>query len=362
MTAQPFVFRLPVQDFDVTLLPPDARAIGSEAFKDAVVAHFAEQYSGQDRATIVTVDESDINVVQLPAGSDPLDFVMAMLQAGRIAEALPFLQALAKTYPDNVDVLYNLGISYSELHQFDEAIIRLKRAVQLRPGHAHAWVGIGVAYQRLRKPEQALEALERAVSLAPDDGYALRNLGGVLVTLGRSSEALPLLRRARKALPHDLQATYALASALSETGDPDNQTEADELFKVVIDRWPSSPLAELARTARTQAAHQNMRAAVGGGLRADVLMYISGALDTFAKVGPAKTREIAFEVAMKGQEGLDINDSTPKYTLATMPGNFTGLHLVSILYAGFKELDPGLDSGIDFAAEYKAAQAIRRKA
>ncbi len=360
MSTQPFTFRLPVQDFDLELLPPEARNIGSEPFKDAVIGHFVAQYGGAGQTAIVTVDDTDIHVVQLPAGTEPLEFVLTMLQAGRIREAVPFLEAMAKNEPNNAQVLYNLGISYSELGQFDEAIIRLKRAVQIEPGHGHAWTGIGVAYERMGKRDQALEALQQAVEVAPDDGYAQRNLGGVLMSLGRTAEALPHLRRARKALPHDPRATFGLAAALAKTGRDDDAAEADELFTVVIERWPGSTLANHARDARTKTAQKNLRGAVGGGLRPDVMMYISGALDTFEKVGPAKVRDIAFEIAMKGQSGLDVNDSDQKYTLKTLPGKFSGLHLVAIMYAGFKQLDPGLDAGIDFRAEYDAARALRR--
>jgi len=53
-------------------------------------------------------------------------------------------------------VLYNIGIVYSELGQFDDAIIRLKRAVQLDPGHAHAWVGIGTRTTACASPTRPL--------------------------------------------------------------------------------------------------------------------------------------------------------------------------------------------------------------
>lgn len=360
MTAQPFTFRLPIQDFDLELLPPEARAIGSDAFKDAVVSHFVAQYGGAGQSAIVTVDDTDINVVQLPSNTEPLDFVMTLLQGGRIREAVPFLEAMTKSEPGNAKVLYNLGISYSELGEFDEAIIRLKRAVQVDPTHAHAWTAIGVAYQRLGKREQALAPLQRAVEEAPDDGYAARNLAACLMSLGRHAEGLPLMRQARRALPHDQQTTFGLATALIKTGDPDDEAEADELFKVVVERWPGSKVAEFAREARTKLSSKSLRGTVGGGLRPDVVMYISSALDTFEKVGPTKTRDIAFEVAMKGQSGLDTNDSAQKYTLKTLPGQFSGLHLVAIMYAGFKQLDPNLDAGIDFAPEYSAAQAMRQ--
>ena len=239
-------------------------------------------------------------------------------------------------------------------------ICNYKYSFRPSTSYAHAWIGIGVAYQRLRKPEQALEALQQAVALAPGDGFALRNLGAVLMSLDRADEALPLFRRARQALPHDPQTTYALAAALAETGRSEDADEADELFKVVIERWPSSEIAERSRTARAKTAQTKLRETVGGRLRPDVMMYIADALDTFDKVGTIKTREIAFEVALKGQDGLDINDSTQKYTLTTLAGNFSALNLVAIMYAGFKVLDPALDAGIDFKAEYDAALAMRR--
>lgn len=210
------------------------------------------------------------------------------------------------------------------------------------------------------KPAQALEAMQRAVEADPTDGYAQRNLGGSLLSAGKPNDALPHLRAARRALPLDPHTLYGLASALEAVGGEENVEEADELYLVVIEKFPGSQLAELAREARTKLAHQSMRAKTGGGLRPDVVMYIAAALETFAKVGPDKARQITFEVAMKGQNGLDINDPEQKYTLTTLPGKFSGMHLVSIMYAGIKALDPSMDAGIDLSAEYEAARAMSR--
>lgn len=63
----------------------------------------------------------------------------------------------------------------------------------------------------------------------------------------------------------------------------------------------------------------------------------------------------------KGQQGLDPNDPDQKYTLSTLPGTFSGMHLVSIKYAGMKALDAEIETGIDLKAEYDAALAMRRK-
>jgi len=96
--------------------------------------------------------------------------------------------------------------------------------------------------------------------------------------------------------------------------------EADALFLAVIKKFLESEATEKARGERTIRAYKNMRDRVDGGIRPDVVMYISGALDVFSKVGPSKAREITLEVMMKGKDGLDINDSTEKYTLLSLNG------------------------------------------
>ena len=90
------------------------------------------------------------------------------------------------------------------------------------------------------------------------------------------------------------------------------------------------------------------------------MMYIAGALDTFAKLDVAKRQQITLESALKGQTGLDMNNAEPKYTLKSLPGQFSGMHLVSIMYVGMKELDPDMDPGVDLSAEYEAARLIQK--
>ena len=87
-------------------------------------------------------------------------------------------------------------------------------------------------------------------------------------------------------------------------------------------------------------------------------MYIQGALETFKKVGTKKRQEIALEIAIKGQSGLDINDPDQKYSLRSLPGKFSGLHLLAIMYTAFQHIDPKADVGADFKAEYEMAMQL----
>lgn len=349
-------FSIPLHRFDLNLLPPEARKIGSDEFKTAVGLHFAVEYARSGQGAIVAVDADSIRVMAYPMDADPLDMVMPMLQSGRLDEALPYLETLSKALPDHAQVLYNLGICYSELGQFDEAIIRLKRAVKIEPRHARAWVGIGTAYYRMKNREAALDAFSQALEADPGDAYARRNIGGLLTALGRPAEAVKHLRLALQDMPDDPQALFGLASALEDVGSEGALSEADGLYRRVIHEHRNSPAAEMAEKARTALAHKQLRQGEVGGLRLDVVAYLREALQTFERVGAKNMQQIAFEIAVLGRSGLDINAPEQKYTLKNLPGQFSGLQLLSYLYAAFQQIDPSADMGADFAKEYALAR------
>jgi tetratricopeptide (TPR) repeat protein len=359
MNQKPLHFKIPLSRFDVSLLPVDPGKPGTDRFKDAVIAHFIAQYASSGQQALVYVDDEDISVFTFADDRNPLMLVLDMLQEGRIKDAIPILEALARSNPADEEVLYNLGLAYSETGEFDQAIIKLKRLVAVAPKHARAWTAIGVAYQRMGKPELAMEAMSRAVAADPTDGYAQRNLGAILLGRGDHRSALDHFRQAHIAIPDDAQSTYGLAAALETAGGTENLTEADDLYKEVIERFPQSVVAPPSREARTRLAQHSLRKAVGGMPRPDVVMYIASALETFKQIGDQRRQEVAFEIAMKGQQGLDTNSPDQKYTLRSLPGTFSGLQLVAIMYAAFRQIDPTVDIGIDLRQEYEAAVAIR---
>ena len=72
-------FRIPFHRFDTNLLPADARQVGTDAFKTAVMIHFAAEYAAQGETAVVTVDDEEITVMSFPAEASALDHVMPML-------------------------------------------------------------------------------------------------------------------------------------------------------------------------------------------------------------------------------------------------------------------------------------------
>lgn len=163
------------------------------------------------------------------------------------------------------------------------------------------------------------------------------------------------LWKAACVLPKDQGAQFAYARCLLDLG---QATEADAILTKVIDLDPLSDLAEMAKAERRKLAHETMRASVDGGLRMDAVFYCLDALKKFGEMNLNKVKTVAFEIAVLGQSGLDINDPGEKYTLQSLPGNYSGLHLVALMYVGFKMLNPSLDGGIDLSREYAHARAL----
>jgi hypothetical protein len=70
---------------------------------------------------------------------------------------------------------------------------------------------------------------------------------------------------------------------------------------------------------------------------------------------------ITCEIAMLGSLGLNLNAPAKPHTLQSLPGAFSGLHMLCLQYVGFQLLDPSIDVGIDLSAEYQAALEIHRR-
>jgi len=287
-----------------------------------------------------------------------------MLGRGEVREAVVLMELLLSDDPDDTAMLYNLGMAYSDTGALDRSIVVLRRLLALEPANTNGRVALGVALTRQDKNEQALGELQRAVSEAADNPWAQRNLGACLLKLRQAEQAVEPLRKATELNPTDERAWYGLAQALELTGDI---AGADAAYIKVLDINEFGEIAELARQGRTQLAGQTFRTVPPGmpgaprmDARMDAVMYCLGALERFEKMTPEEVQRIGFEIAMLGKSGLDVNNSAPNYRLRTLPGEFSGLHLVSLMYVAFQQIAPGHEIGFDLAAEYEMALAMRR--
>ena len=360
MKPEPFSFQYPIADFDLTKLPVDPALLRENPamLVSAVQTFYQDCFRKLGGTANILVRGGVVSVSWYPkagnAAEQVFEHALNLLRAGDYRTAEPLLRALLARDANHTDALLNLGMMLSDQRNLTDAAALLRRFVDLVPDSSHGWTALGVAQSRDGHVQGATASLGRALEIDPQNAYALRNLGALL---GKESpqQALPILERAARLMPEDQAAQYGYAQCLLQLG---RTGDADPVFVKAIQLSPLSDIAELARTARTSIAHQNMRSAVAGGARPDAVMYCLDGLQRFCDLGDTKTRAIVFEIAMLGRSGLDINDPAKKYNLRSLPGTFTGLQLVSLMYTGMKLIDPSADAGIDLSQEFEAAQAL----
>jgi hypothetical protein len=138
-------------------------------------------------------------------------------------------------------------------------------------------------------------------------------------------------------------------------GSPESELEADGLHARFIREHPSAPMVDQAEKSRSAYAAKRLRSAVPAGLRLDVVQYITGDIQTLEKIGAQGRQAIVAETTTLRSRWLDFNDPGKRYTLASLPGDFSGLQLVVMTYTGLRQMDPSLDASIDSSAEFEIA-------
>ena len=357
---QPVDLSIATRDFDLNLLDEDSRDIGTDRFAEAIAAYFAHQFEPMGGQVMVGVSQEEIKVSWVPDGASvsPTDYAVSLLKEGRYEEAIPLLRLLHSAQPDDSIVLYNLGIAESDQGEFEAAIDHLTLATQIDPTNWRAYIGLGVAQQRVGDTQAAARSLARAVEVEPGDGHAHLNLGAVLEHMDRSEEAEHHLREAVRLLPDNQQAVFGLAYTLEQRGVAGQLAEADALYQRAVALDPQSEIAELARRALSVLAQRTFDNKTAMPVRMDAAIYCLAGLQTFAPMTQAEVQAVAMEIGMVGAKGLDINNPASQYKLRSLPGTFSGLNLISLMYVGFKQINPSLDIGFDLSSEYALAQEM----
>ena len=357
MEADEIGYVLATEDFDKSLLPPNARTAGTDAFQHAVSEFYTREYKNFGGTVRVVVDPKKIAVSWRPDTTrpDPLDVAVNALKVGDYKKGVVLLELLRQQRPDSADVLYNLGMALSDMGNLDAAVQHLKHGATIAPSHVNMLVAIGVALARQKKWVEATSYLERAVEAEPENPWAQRNLGACLGKVGEPAKAESALRRAVELAPNDQQALFGLAQALKANG---NEAEADKLYVRTIEVDSQSKVAELAKGERSALAQQAFRSRAPAGVRMDAVMYLLGALQKFGKMSKTEVQQVTLEIAMLGQRGLDTNSAEQKYQLRSMPGRFSGLHLLCYMHVGFQQIAPGHSIGFDLSKDYEVAMAM----
>lgn len=343
------------QEIDLALLSPEARTVGTPAFREAVRSWFENAFLNFSGKASIAVTDVQISVSWTPDPSSKplLQQIVDMLQQGRRTEGMQLLELLHARDPDNVDVLYNLGMVLSDAGQLDRAERHLRRCVDLAPRLANALIALGIALTRQRKHEAATEVLRRAVDLEPKNLWARKNLGVMLLKQEKSQAAIEHLAVAVEVDPRDQGSWLGLGDAARMSG---TRGMAEQSYRRAVALNEHNNLAEAAREGLTALARAEMAEQAGGSPNAKAVKHCATAIKMFSALPVEKVKAITAEVSLLGRSGLDVNDPAKQYVLKNLPGSFTGIELVCYLYVALQMLAPGTDVGFDFGREYEIAK------
>ncbi len=357
MSATPHDIQFSLAEFDRSQLPESQRGLEGDDFRHAVREHLATQFAGQGGAAeiVVTGDRVIIRWKESSAPESLAEQGGNLLKQGEHDKGTALLRLALERDPDDAVALFNLGMGLGNQGQTAEAIHLLQRLVSLQPDYPGAWVALGVAGGRAGQWDDAIRAFREAVARDPSDALSRKNLGAALSQTGQLAEAREHLQAAVALLPFDAQAWLNLAMNLEQSGE---MAEAETAYQRVMTLDPAGSLGELAELGRNRITERQFRKS-GGKVRPDVLTSCGDALRMFEAMPKDEVQRITLEIAMLGARGFAVNEPSTKYQLRSLPGDFSGLHLLCIEYVGFKIIDPTVDIGFDIAIEYDEACRLR---
>ena len=120
------------------------------------------------------------------------------------------LTVLEAHNPNISAAYYGLGLAYTGLEKFDDAIAAYQRAIASAPDSAYTHAALGNAYANTHRYTEALEAYKIAVALDPDDKMIHHQLGNVYSKRGEHAAAIQHQQQAITLAPKFGDAHYQL--------------------------------------------------------------------------------------------------------------------------------------------------------
>lgn len=154
--------------------------------------------------------------------------VQLLRDAGRLLEAYTLMEAAAKRFPKNPDLLYDFALLAEKVGRVEVMEKLLREVMALAPDNHHAYNALGYSLaERNVRLQEAYTLIAKALEMAPGDPFIMDSMGWVQYRLGKLDEAEKYLRNAY-ALRRDPEIAVHLGEVLFQKG---QQVAAQELWR-----------------------------------------------------------------------------------------------------------------------------------
>ena len=348
-----------ITDIDLARLRMTMDDLEKDKDYEVLINRLKQDYCGLPGRVEIKVEDEYVIISYLPEIMDEEDEklfgkTINLLTEKKYNAGKEYLIKLVEKYPLNSQILYNLGMCYTEMGQAEKSLKPLEQAVKVTPFFANAYVALGVSYSRLKNYEKALECGLEAIKYDSKNFYAYRNVAACYGSLSNFEKALEYNSKALEIDENDPQALYLHAHIFKEKG---NVEEADKYFKKITDNGINAQIIELAKRERTELADKEL---LSKGIRMDAVMYFISILNLFEGSTKEKVKQITFAASIMGINGFEINNPNKKYYFKELDKECTGLQMLCYMYAGFQIIDPSMKVGIDLSKEFNMAKEMKK--
>ncbi len=166
-------------------------------------------------------------VVQHPSPENYLDLSRECFKVQKYKECLAFAQEAISMSPNFSAAYINLGAAYSEMFQFDSAIVAMKRALKISPGLKVAESNLILFAEKKRQSDSTINAVEDLVRAEPTSEHYLK-LGWHLNRIHKNRESIEASKMALKLDPQMPLAWNNIGAAYGELEEWDSAIAAEQ--------------------------------------------------------------------------------------------------------------------------------------
>ena len=149
-------------------------------------------------------------------------------EANQLQEAYALMEAAARRFPKNPDLLYDFALLAEKLGRVEVMEAQLREVMLQAPDNHHAYNALGYSLaERNVRLQEAYGLIAKALEMAPDDPFIMDSMGWVHYRMGNLDEAEKFLRRAY-GLRRDPEIAVHLGEVLWQKGE---KTAAQQLWR-----------------------------------------------------------------------------------------------------------------------------------
>jgi len=167
-------------------------------------------------------------------------FNFPALSSNTPEEILQILKPMVKETPCDPTIHYNIGLAYSKLDRYEEAIESYKRAIDCNTEIPEVYLYLGIAYGQLEKYKDSINALDKAKQLIPNDQRIISSLAIQYCKSGNPKKGIAVFKDALKINPNNIMVLGCLGDAYYEIG---NHEEAVKAYKQIVEIEPQNATA-----------------------------------------------------------------------------------------------------------------------